>query len=116
MPKRKIDGMKLINERDIPPKRKTMFGKAKHPWLAKIICIESPACATEAVNKLESKVNNKNVRLIKKAVVEAANRAEASMKRKNISQKEYFEMRDVTEVYRTYALVLHSKKYPMKKL
>jgi len=84
----------------------TLFFPAKHKWLADIISLRTPEEAREAVRKLKKIFNesghSKRV-LILRAVVLAANRAEAARKKKNLSAKEKKEFREIEKIYRNFA-------------
>jgi len=85
-------------------KRKTMFGKAKHPGLAKTIEFDTPAHARKAASKLVHHFNELERRdakvATKRATVQAANRAGAMLGKKNLSAKERKEMRQIHGIYR----------------
>lgn len=68
-------------------RKKTLFGKAKSPRLAKAISIVSPAAFKASIKKVKAL---KGISALKKkrALVLAKNRALAQLARKNLSAKE----------------------------
>ena len=93
-----------------------MFFKAKHPTLAKMISLETPQKASQSVKKVEEwvfasgaqKSHQKRVLRASRAFTLAANRAEASMKRRNLSRKERVEFRLIQAIYREAANDMNS--------
>ena len=75
----------------------------KSKYLADIITIESPNKARKAANKLLKECRElKRPSAIEhraKAMQQAANRAEAMLKRKNLSEKERRELKEVAKIY-----------------
>lgn len=84
--------------------RKGLFyEKPRHEWIAKIVTFESQKAAREAARKLlkrAEKARRRTKAVIKKALVLAANRAEASAKRKNLSPRERRKLKKIAEIYR----------------
>ena len=86
-----------------------LFKPARHKWLADIITFESESKARKAakrlVNDLErgrigkKKIGKKRALTIARALQYAANRAEASAKRKNLSPKERKELKEIAKIY-----------------
>ena len=84
-----------------------LFKPPRHKWIADIVSFESPSKARKAARKLvreveKSKRRNKAL-TIARALTYAANRAEASAKRKNLSPKERRELKEIAEIYRDAA-------------
>ena len=96
------------------------FKKAKHKWLADIIRVDIPSGANEAVGRLNHlwasycyiptqpkkeaterlrKENREKKRLLILAVSEAIRRCKAQLKRKNLSQKERGEFKQIVKIY-----------------
>ena len=87
-------------------RRKSLFFPPRHRKIADIISIESPKKARHAIKtllRMAKKAPRQKKVLIKRSIVLAANRAEASAKRKNLSQKEKRELRTVARLYRAAA-------------
>ncbi|RLE45442.1 hypothetical protein DRJ25_05670 [Candidatus Woesearchaeota archaeon] len=88
-------------------RKKTMFFPPRHKKIAAIISIEDPKKARKAVKTLLRRAKKTNRRktkvLIKRCMILAANRAEASAKRRNITKKEKRELRTVANIYRRAA-------------
>ena len=85
---------------------KTLFFPPKHKEAAEQISIESPADALASVKWLSEEWNNaktraKKRRLIRYAVL-AMNRANAMLKKKNLSQKERREFRQIVRIYKNW--------------
>jgi len=84
-------------------RRGSMFGASKHPGLASVVSIESPAEARKSAATLKRKFKSYSRRdakvRTKRAAVLAANRAGAMLKKKNLSAKERSEMRQVKKIY-----------------
>jgi hypothetical protein len=82
----------------------SLFQKARHPHLAKLVTFHSAEDAREASDELEVEFDHAHSReykvVVKRATVEAANRAEASAKRSNISQAERNKLHEVAGAYR----------------
>lgn len=81
----------------------TMFFPAKYQKYADIVSLESPAKARESKRELlneyrSAKTNDKKVR-VKRSAVLAMNRAEVTLKRKNLSDKERKEFREIKQIY-----------------
>jgi len=80
----------------------TMFGPPKFKYLANIVTFQNPDAAKGAVKELKMEFRGarytKRLR-IARAVRLAANRAEASSKRKNLSGKEIVEYRQISNIY-----------------
>ena len=84
---------------------KTMFySPPRHRDLGEIVSISSPSSARASARVLlrmaeEAKTRRRKV-TIKRAMVLAANRAEAAAKKRNLSAREKQEMREVAKIYR----------------
>lgn len=93
-------------------RRRTLFKKPKSKKLSRIISLESPSLespekALKSTRSLkrefsQAKQRAKKVR-IKRATVLAANRADAQLKRKNLSVKERQEFVFINRIYRKTA-------------
>lgn len=81
---------------------RTMFGKPKSAELAKIVSIESRPKARESIEELLEKhgeaAHDKRIH-IQRAMTQAANRARAFLKKKNLSAQERDEMSDVANIF-----------------
>jgi len=101
-----------------------LFKPPKHKWLAKIITFKDPDSAEEAAEKLvkglergrigKRRVGKKTALTIARSLNYAANRAEASAKRKNLSKKEREELKEIAEIYReaaNEAFEIYHEKY-----
>lgn len=91
--------MKVVTKR-----KKTIFFPAKSRKLAAIVDLTSPAAARRSTAKLmkmfrAAKTRARKVKL-KRAVVLAANRAFAAMKRRGLSAKEKKQLMEVGRVFR----------------
>ena len=83
-------------------KQKTMFGPAKHKYLAEIISLKSPAEAQDSIDTLErmfdaSSSRKKRMQILRGTVL-AANRAEAM--RIRVGPKERKELTTIAKKYR----------------
>lgn len=90
--------------RKIKGKQNTLFFPPKSKKFAEIISIESPNKAKKSVVELEkefkkAKFHNSKVK-IKNRTVLVANRVEATLKRKNLSDKERTEFKQILRIYR----------------
>lgn len=94
--------------------RSMFYDKPRHRDIAEIVTIESPAAARKAGRKLLAMFNKAKTRkrkvTIKRSVVLAANRAEAASKRRNLSEKERREMKEVARIYRQISKKMEVKK------
>ena len=83
---------------------RTMFGKPKHKELANIVKIDSPADARKSTSMLKRRFRHAKSRsekvAIKRATVNASNRAGAFLSKKDLSASEKSEMRKVKKIYR----------------
>lgn len=86
---------------------KTLFFPAKSKKFAKIISVESPAKALISVKILEREYKNSKTRAnkikIKQRTVLAANRANATLKRTDLTLKERSEFIQIERIYRESA-------------
>jgi len=85
-------------------KNKGLFRPAKNRKIAEIIKIDSPKNARGSIKEL-AKLIDRGVITIDQAikyVTTAANRAKASLNRKNLSRKERKEMKEVAKVYNDF--------------
>jgi len=90
-----------------------LFKPPRHRWLADIVSFESPTKARESARKLvkafergrigRRKIGRKRALTIARALNYAANRAEASAKRKGLSSKERKELKEIAKIYRKAA-------------
>ena len=95
-------------------KKPEPFKKAKHKCLATIIRIDCPSGAKRAVDELTTEWDlhgykfldeDKNIyvknhrRLLIKSASEAIRRCKAQLKRKNLSQKERGEFKQIVKIY-----------------
>jgi len=71
------------------PRRKTIFFPPRHPSLARIISIKSPAAFRRSIQILEKGGLNTTE---KRALVLAQNRAKVMLKKRNLSAKERQQM------------------------
>jgi len=82
---------------------KTLFHKPRWKTLAKIIRMDKPKNARKAAKKIleQCKEAKKPSAVLRraKALQEAANRARAAMKKKNLSEKEQREFEKIAEIY-----------------
>ncbi len=75
--------------------KQTLFSKPKNKKLARIITITSPSAFRESIRVLKKD----GITLEKKrALVLAKNRAEAQLRRKNLSAKERKQFRTITKI------------------
>ena len=82
---------------------KTMFGSAKYEYLSNMVSLRNPAAARGSIRELErefqeAKTHTKKLR-IARATRLAANRADASRKRKGLSVREYDEFAVIARIY-----------------
>ena len=112
----------MMSLRPKQPKRtSTMFGPPKHPGLAKIIRIDTPANAQYAIDRLtiqhrESTSDQGKIR-IERAMRLASSRADATLKRKTLSTTEHTEMTLVRDLYSRATDLLRQERlmsYTMK--
>ncbi|BEP17059.1 hypothetical protein PYJP_04110 [Pyrofollis japonicus] len=90
-----------------------LFRPARHKWLADIVTFKDPDKAEDAAERLvhgmergrigRMKVGRKRALAIYRALVNAANRAEASAKRRDLSPEERRKLREIAEIYREAA-------------
>ena len=84
-----------------------MFFPPTYDYLAGIVSIESPKRARMASERLWKVFQGAETRAkklrIKRAVVLAANRARAMLKRRRLSSRERKELREVAKIYRNLA-------------
>ena len=93
--------------------RGTVYFPARHPWLADIVRLDTPANARAAARKLEREFNRSGRSrqlLILRAVNLAAIRARIGSKNRRLSEKERREYREIYGIYRRLYRKL-SKKY-----
>lgn len=88
-------------------KGKTLFFPPGSKKFAEIISVETPDKARKSVKILESEFNHAKTRTkkvqIKQRTVLVANRAGATLKRKNLSSKERKEFKQIERIYRQSA-------------
>ena len=87
-----------------------LFKPPKHRWLAELITFEDPKKARESAGKLvrglkrgrvgRRKIGRKRALTTARALSYAANRAEASAKRRNLSAEERKELKEIARIYR----------------
>lgn len=90
-----------------------LFKPPRHKDIAEIVSFKNPREAREAASRLvnalergrlgKKKVGKKRALTIARALTYAANRAEASAKRRNLSPKERRELKEIAEIYRDAA-------------
>jgi len=87
-------------------RRKGLFGPAKHKKLAEIVTFESTSKAQKAAAKLKKMFkqalkqgDRKKALEIKRAAQLAANRAEASLKRRNLHPQTRKKLERIAEIY-----------------
>jgi len=95
-------------------KQKGLFQKPTYKKYSKIISFKNPVEAKKSSKKLEiefinSKTNAKKLRIAKVAQY-SANRAKATVKRKNLSRAEKSEYRKISTIYNNSA-ILFFKEY-----
>lgn len=88
-------------------KGKTLFFPPRSKKFAEIISVVSPEKARKSVKILEREFKNSKTRTkkiqIKQRTVLVANRAGATLKRKNLSPKERKEFKQIERIYRQSA-------------
>jgi len=98
-------------------KTRSLFFPAKHLQLADIVRVDSVPTARKAsailLKKFKNAKTRRQKRKIKQAMVCAANRVAVTQKKKDLSQKERKEMREVEKIYRsTYKkMILPPRKF-----
>lgn len=102
-------GRKFYKQRQLEKKKKQLglFQKPSYKKYSKIISFKSPTKARESTKKLEeefvnSKTNAKRLRIARVAQY-SANRARATVKRKNLSRAEKSEYRKISTIYNNSA-------------
>jgi len=101
-----------------------LFDEPKHKWLAKIITFKTPSQAERAAERLikalkrgrlgKLKIGRKRALQIDQALNKAANMAEASAKRENLSKKEKQQLKKIAKIYRRaqrQASKIYKQKY-----
>lgn len=102
-----------------------LFKPPKHKWIAKIVSFKSPRAAARAAKRLlkalargrtpgGAPIGQKRALTIYRALVYAANRAEAAAKRRELSAKEREELLQIYKIYRKAADIarkLYHRKY-----
>jgi hypothetical protein len=101
-----------------------LFKPPRHKWLADIITFESEAKARKAAKRLvndvergrmgRKRIGRKRALTIARALLYAANRAEASAKRRNLTPEERRKLREISEIYRKAAeeaFEIYKEKY-----
>ncbi len=83
---------------------KGLFRPAKNKKIAEIIKIDTPKNARGSVKELAKMIDKGKITIDQaiKYVTNAANRAKASLNRKNLSKKERKEMKEVARVYNSF--------------
>lgn len=91
----------------------SIFRPAKHSYLSRIISLKSPSAARSSVRQLRSEFSGAKTRpkklRIARATMLAANRANVSRKRENLSRKERGEFRRIFEIYRPAAVGMYRR-------
>ena len=88
-------------------RRRTIFFPPAHKWLADIISVRSIPEARRSVatlSRIHARSTRSRRRLIKRAIVLAANRAEAMAKKEDLSPKERVELKEISRIYRRAAM------------
>ena len=85
------------------PKR-TLFFPPKNKKIAEIVKIDSPKNAKVSISELRQLIDKGRITIDQaiKYVTLAANRAKASLNRKNLSKKERKEMKQVAQIYNEF--------------
>ena len=86
-------------------RRGTLFFPPTHKWLAEIISLKDPESAKKSVEELKEefkKSGRARQRTILRGANLAANRAAAFLKKRNISEKERREFREIEKIYRRF--------------
>ena len=95
-------------------KKKSIFFKAKHPKLVKIISIKSLRDASNSVKKIKKMANRGHSSFSKKqlrgALILAGVRARALANKKNIGRRERKKLKEIAEIYLKGAKDLHTHK------
>ncbi len=83
---------------------KGLFRPAKNKKIAEIIKIDTPKNARGSVRELAKMIDRGKITIDQaiRYVTTAANRAKASLNRKNLSKKERKEMKEVANVYNSF--------------
>ena len=93
-------------------RNKGLFRPAKNKKIAEIIRIDTPKNARGSIKELKKLIDKGGITINQaiKYVTTAANRATASLNRKNLSQKERKEMKEVAKVYNSFKTDLKKAK------
>ncbi len=85
-------------------KKKGLFRPAKNKKIAEIIKIDSPKNARGSIKELAKMIDKGKITIDQaiKYVTTAANRAKASLNRKNLSSRERKEMKEVAKIYNSF--------------
>jgi hypothetical protein len=102
MGKHLVRPKKLVGQSGEKVKR-TMFGPAKSKKYADIVSLETPSKARESVKQLLHEFyaltsEKKQVKILRVTTL-AANRAKATLNRKNLSKKEHEEFQEIYRIY-----------------
>lgn len=88
-------------------RRHTMFGERRWKQLAEVVSLENPVEARNSAVWLKRHFKELKSRehkvAVKRATVLAANRADAMLKKKDLSRKERNEFRKIVTIYRQAA-------------
>jgi len=84
--------------------KRGLFRPAKNKEIAEIIRIDSPKNAERSIKELRKLIDKGKITIDQaiKYVTTAANRASVSLRRKNLSQKEKREMKEVSKIYNEF--------------
>jgi len=86
-------------------RRRTMFGKRKWKRLAEVVSLVNPTEARKSTTWLKRHFRELKSRehkvAVKRATVLASVRAEAMLKKKDLSSKERAEFRKIAKIYKT---------------
>jgi len=93
-------------------KKKGLFFPPKNKRIAKIIRIDTPKNAGKSIKELKKLIDKGKITIDQaiKYVTTAANRAKASLNRKNLSKKERREMKEVANIYNSFKEDLRKAK------
>ena len=87
----------------------SLYHKARHPSIARHICLRNPTCAGKSVywlgqewGKAKRKGNRKRMKLLKQTAVNAANIAKVAKDNKRLSRKEQKEFAKIHQLYRNW--------------
>lgn len=81
----------------------TLYSISKNAYLSNIISFKNPSSANGSSKELLREFKNSKTRVkkrkIKRATVQASNRALASSKKRNLSSREKMELKQISRIY-----------------